>query len=108
MKAKKPREGEETSLASLRAEIDECDKQIIKLLARRFELVKKIGVYKAIHNLPVLDEARENELLTDRKRQAGINYKIEDIFKLILEQSRQIQMKVREEPSPGKSDNRDA
>lgn len=97
---KKPSEGKDAGLASLRAEIDECDKQIIELLARRFRLVRKVGEYKAIHSLPVLDEARENELLHDRRRQAGENYSVEEIFQLILEQSRRIQMKVREELTP--------
>jgi chorismate mutase len=94
---KKPSEGNDAGLASLRAEIDKCDAQIIRLLARRFRLVRKVGEYKAIHNLPVFDEVRENQLLSDRKRQAGENYSIEEIFKVILEQSRRIQMKVREE-----------
>ena len=98
---KKAYEGKDASLESLRVEIDECDKQIIEVLARRFEAARRIGVYKAVHNLPVLDEAREAELLLDRKRQASAagNYSIEDIFKLILEQSRQIQAKVREDLS---------
>ena len=107
MKVKKASEGKDAaSLESLRAKIDECDKQIIELLARRFELVRKIGMHKAIHNLPVIDEAREAELLSDRRRQASVagNYSVENIFKLILEDSRQIQIKVREDLSPDKSD----
>lgn len=99
-------QGEDANLESLRVQIDECDKDIIKLLARRFELVQKIGIYKAIHDLPVLDEAREAELLSDRKQQASVsgNYSVKDIFKLILEESRQIQMKVREDLGSDKAD----
>ncbi len=99
MKMEKKHEDKSLDMASLRAEIDECDRQIVKLLARRYGLVRKVGEYKAIHNLPILDEAREIELLTDRRRlaEAGLNYNIEDIFRLILEQSRQIQVKVKED-----------
>jgi len=99
-------QGEDANLESLRAQIDECDKDIIKLLARRFELVQKIGIYKAIHGLPVLDEAREAELLSGRKQQASVsgNYSVKDIFKLILEESRRIQMKVREDLGSDKAD----
>lgn len=104
METKKAYEGEDAGLESLRAGIDKCDKQIIELLARRFELARKIGMYKAIHNLPVLDETRETELLSDRRRQASVigHYSIGDIFKLILEESRRIQTKVRDDPGPDK------
>ena len=110
MELKKDYESKDASLESMRAEIDECDRQIIQLLDRRFELVRKIGVYKAIHNLPVLDEARETELLSDKKRQASVagHYSVEDIFKPILEQSRQIQAKVGENISLDKLDEADS
>lgn len=106
MESKKAYEGEDASLESLRAGIDECDKQIIELLARRFELARKVGRYKAIRNLPILDETRETELLSDRRRRASAtgHYSIEDIFKLILEESRRIQTEVRDDFKPGKLD----
>jgi len=106
METKKAYEGEDAGLESLRAGIDECDKQIIELLARRFELARKVGRYKTIHNLPILDETREMELLSDRRRQASVagHYSIEDIFKLILEESRRIQKKVRDDLKPDKLD----
>jgi len=100
----KPYDNKDASIESLREEIDGCDKQIIELLARRFELARKIGRYKAIHNLPVLDEARETELLSDRRRRASAagNFSIDGIFKLILEESRQIQARIRENLGPDK------
>ena len=106
MEIKKAYEGKDASLESLRAEIDECDKQIIELLARRFESVWKIGMYKAIHNLPVVDEAREAKLLSDRQQQASAtrNYSVENIFKLVLEESHQVQIKMREDLNPDKLD----
>ncbi len=106
MESKKAYEGEDASLESLRAGIDECDKQIIELLTRRFELARKVGRYKAIRNLPVLDETRETELLSDRRRRASVmgHYSIGDIFKLILEESRRIQTKVRDDLKPDKLD----
>lgn len=107
MRSKGIKAGDE-GLDGLRDGIDECDRQIIRLLARRFELAKEIGRYKAIHNLPILDEAREKELLSDRICQApaGDGRYIEEIFKLILDQSRQIQRKLRESagrPEPSDS-----
>ena len=99
METKNVDEGKDASLDSLRAQIDECDGQIIELLARRFELVREIGIYKANHDLPVVDETRETELLRDRKRQSSVvrNYSVENIFKLIIGDSRRIQTDVKEE-----------
>jgi chorismate mutase len=85
MRPRKPAEAKNgLALEALRAEIDECDRKIIRLLARRLDAVQKIGQYKKIHKLPVFDEAREAKLLADRKRQAAANanYSIEKIFKL--------------------------
>ncbi|MBM4432952.1 MAG: hypothetical protein FJ025_03030 [Chloroflexi bacterium] len=107
MRKKKTAKGKnDTTLEALRAEIDECDSQIIRLLARRLDAVRKIGKYKAIHKLPVFDRAREAKLLADRKRQAAAtaNYSVEKLFKLLIEESRQIQNKMRENLNPEKQD----
>lgn len=106
MKVKKTGENSEAGLGPLRAEINECDRQINRLLVRRFELVKQVGRYKAAHNLPVLDEAREKELLAERKSQtpADTDSPVEEIFKLILEQSRRIQMELRLDAAGGSDD----
>jgi chorismate mutase len=99
METEKIGEGKHASLESLRAQIDDCDRQIIELLGRRFELVREIGIYKANHNLPIVDEVREAELLRDRKRRfpRGSNYALENIFKLIIEESRRLQAAVKKE-----------
>ena len=99
MDVKKANEDKDTKLEALRVEIDECDKHIIKHLVRRFELARKVGIYKAIHSLPVLDETRETQILADRNRQASEigDYPVEEIFRLIIEESRQVQIKVRDE-----------
>jgi|TARA_B100002003_G_C13640395_1_gene326743 chorismate mutase len=99
MEANKAHNDKDVDIESLRAEIDECDEYIVELLVRRFNLARKIGTYKAIHNLPIMDAPREKRLLSNRRRQASEagNYSIDEVFKRILEESRQIQMRVREE-----------
>ena len=86
-------------LELLRAELDECDKQIIRLLQQRLELARRIGMYKVDHNLPVLDEKRERELISDRRRQAsGLSGDLVDsLFKLIMTESRRIQANVKKD-----------
>lgn len=49
-----------------RKQIDVIDDHLIKLLGLRFELVRKIGEYKAKHELPVVDH--------DRKLQVSNNW----------------------------------
>jgi len=105
MGTKKAVEGKnDAALEALRAEIDECDRQIIALLARRLDAVRQIGQYKAIHKLPVFDEAREAKLLADRKKQAAAtaNYSVEKFFQLLLEESRQIQEKMKKNLNSGR------
>jgi chorismate mutase len=88
---------EDAGFGLLRAKIDGYDRQIIKLLARRFKLIKEIGIYKASHNLPILDTRREKELLSTRREQAfGVRIElVENIFKIILDESHRIQEELR-------------
>ena len=54
-------------LSQYRQEIDNIDKQIIKLLAQRYELTKKVADYKYRNNLPSLQPERWQEVLNDKK-----------------------------------------
>nr|WP_312576486.1 chorismate mutase [Sedimentibacter sp.] len=47
------------NLNEIRNEINSIDEDIVKLLEKRFNLVLKVGIYKATQNLPIFDEARE-------------------------------------------------
>ncbi|MCU9737373.1 chorismate mutase, partial [Escherichia coli] len=60
-----PKKVEESAenLESLRKTIDQIDRQIVKLLEERMDVVSAIADYKAKQKLPVLDENREKALL---------------------------------------------
>ena len=77
-------------LKKLRKKIDEIDKEIIKCLARRFKVARKIGELKFKKNLPLRDLKREKELLKKRKEWARKNYLspsfIDKIFRLIIKE----------------------
>ena len=45
-------------LPQYRTEIDQIDNQILELLAKRIEVVKKVGQYKKNQNIPALDQNR--------------------------------------------------
>lgn len=48
-----------SQLQNYRKQIDRIDHAIIKLLARRFAITNKVGLYKAKHNLSSTDRSRE-------------------------------------------------
>jgi len=81
-------------LEELRTRIDEIDKDLLRLLELRFQVVKEIGLFKKEHNLPVLDKAREVDVL--KMRQAQLTNKdnwphFEAIFQLIMKVSKDLE-----------------
>jgi len=88
----------EKKLKSLRAKIDRLDEEILSLLQKRIELVKKIGEIKKHSNAPVFDPAREKEILHRLKKLniGGIpEDKLELIFKEIFSLSRSFEKKLK-------------
>lgn len=80
------------SLQDLRKEIDVIDRQIMSALVQRFKVTRKVGIYKAKHQLPPLDKKREDEMFTHKKLLAS-RYKlnpslVEKIFKSITAEVR--------------------
>ena len=57
-------------LEAIRAQVDEADHEILDILARRMELIKKIGEYKRDNNVAVLQMERWNEILKTRREWA--------------------------------------
>lgn len=56
------------SIQLLRKQIDDADRQLLELLARRNAISKEIGMYKKENNMPVLQTGRYNEILEKRAR----------------------------------------
>ena len=50
-------------LNQARIEINNIDKEIVKLLEKRFNTVNEIGHYKRKQKLPVYDEVRERQVV---------------------------------------------
>jgi chorismate mutase len=57
-----------SDLTKLRTQIDSADKKLISTLAERMDIVRKVGKYKKLKNLPPLDDSRWHEVLEDRKQ----------------------------------------
>lgn len=91
----------ESSLDTLREEINRIDEDIIGLLSRRMEVVKKIAALKKVKGISVEDRDREKTLFLKLEREArrnNINEKfVSEVFGVIVSHSKLIQSKILEE-----------
>ena len=82
------------SLEEYRDEIDRLDADIVKLINRRAFTVREIGLLKASKGDPVIDNAREAEVLGNASARAGKLIDpnvIQRIFAELLVDSKRIQ-----------------
>lgn len=57
-------------LTALRDQIDEVDKALLELLAKRLELVAEVGEVKSQYGLPIYVPERESAMLASRREEA--------------------------------------
>ena len=84
-------------LEDWRNEIDLIDAEIVRLVNQRAKIAQKIGVLKASAGLPIVDATREDEILRNvAASNQGVlkNEAIVRIFRGIIHESRQIQVKT--------------
>lgn len=83
------------SIKKLRNNIEKIDSAIIKKLAEREKLVKKIGQLKACEGKPIVDLTREKKLLRFYENLSETYHLsfpyIKRLFKIIIDQSRKSQ-----------------
>ena len=88
----KSEKGFEQQINTLGCRIDRIDRQIVSLLAERRKEVEQVVSLKSARNLSVYHPAREENLISDRRRQgsdAGLDADfIEELYRLILRNSR--------------------
>jgi chorismate mutase len=66
-------------LAGYRASIDNIDAALIHILAERFRITQAVGAYKAEHQLPASDPAREERQI-ERLRELARSAKLDPDF----------------------------
>jgi chorismate mutase / prephenate dehydrogenase len=80
------------SLETLRDQIDQIDRHIVDLLARRHDKVHRVVGIKKKAGLPVYHPAREEDLISQRRTQAagqGLDPDfVEELYRCIVRQSR--------------------
>lgn len=58
-------------LSEIRTKIDAVDNQLLDLFLQRMELSEEVAAYKNEHNLPILNKAREREILAKVTEKSG-------------------------------------
>jgi chorismate mutase/prephenate dehydrogenase len=80
------------AMDSLRRQIDAIDTQLVNLLVQRRHVVEQVAEVKREYDLPVSHPAREENLISARRRQAeaaGLDPDyVEDLFRTMLRHSR--------------------
>jgi len=72
-------------IEQLREKIDVIDAKIVKLLEERVDLVRKIGEAKRKHNLPIVDQKRESEVLIKVTEKTKLNQAfVKKLFEAII------------------------
>lgn len=79
-------------LGDLRKKIDEIDEKMVSLLSDRQQIVEQVVAFKKARNLPIYHPAREEDLISKRRRQgdlAGLDPDfVEDLYRTIIRRSR--------------------
>ena len=94
--------GDETDLRNLenvRRQLDELDRQLVEVLARRFETGSKAARLKRALGIPIHDPAREEQVIVramDWARSAGLpEGQVADLFRMLIAISRAAQINSR-------------
>lgn len=91
-KNKHPSDKGNEELGALRDQIDGIDEKIVSLLSERQQIVEQVVAFKKANNLPIYHPAREEDLISGRRRQgeeAGLDPDfVEDLYRSIIRRSR--------------------
>lgn len=85
-------------LDEVRVEIEEIDKEMIKLFERRMNCSKEVILYKLANNLPILDSSREELLIEKNSKLVSEDlrkYYI-DFLKGVMEVSKDYQKDIKD------------
>lgn len=81
-------------LEKFRQEIDSIDNELVELFEKRMKISKKVAISKRANDIPIYDEARENEILEKnlgKLEDKSLSYELETFYKMIFKLSRDIQ-----------------
>ncbi len=73
------------NLATLRQRIDQCDNELLEILARRVQVAREIGIYKKEHNVQIVQAGRYDEIMDRRTSQASQLGISPDLVKAVMQ-----------------------
>ncbi len=79
------------TINSEREKIDLIDENLVKLLDKRFEIVRNISKIKIVLGKPIFQQGREEIVLNKVKKISSNADTMEKIFKEILNQAKKLQ-----------------
>lgn len=90
------------SLETIRTEIDAIDTELVSLFVRRMELAKEVAHEKQEKNLPILNRAREREILYRLSTLSGAEFETytRSLYSLIFDLSRAYQAQLLSTETP--------
>lgn len=80
----------------LRKTIDECDRQIVEAIEKRFNAIKDVVAYKKKNDLPIFQPSREEEVLEkvdSYLTTPEFSEELRSIYVFMLEKSREVQQR---------------
>lgn len=84
-------------IKDLRLKIDEIDKNLLDLFIERLQVVKEIGEEKQKNGMAVIDDVREQEVLShlvERAKNKGVNPEVvRKLWKVLMEISYELEEK---------------
>jgi len=81
-------------ILKLREDVGSVDKNLIRILEKRFEITNKIGEIKNVNGIPIEDLKREEEIINFQQKLTKISPEfVKKLFKLIFEESKKSQLK---------------
>jgi chorismate mutase len=93
-----PNSSFQNQLDQIRDEIDETDKELLEVIARRFDLVKQVGNYKKDKNVAIFQLERWQKILAERpewgKKLNLSPYFVKSLYQEIHDESIRIQTDI--------------
>jgi chorismate mutase len=77
-------------LQKYRIRIDRVDRRLMRLLEKRFDLVRSVGVLKRREGVPVVQRERENEILhriAERVRRSDARDFVRSVYRTLFKAS---------------------
>jgi 4-amino-4-deoxychorismate mutase len=94
-------------LSIFRKELDELDAQLMEILARRFEVCRRVALYKAEMNIPMMQPERVAQVKQragDRAVAAGLDEQFGiALYSLIIDQACKLEDQIIEQCTPAEA-----